>query len=90
MNGVGDPNKRTFEILAHGSLRISEYNNLKWPFEETFSEETIFKDDTDFFEKIDALNNDNAIYIKCLTNQLNIYNKYFNKKWIKEYIMKFL
>ena len=90
LNGVGDPNKRTFEILAQGSLRISEYNNLKWPFEETFSEETIFKDDKDFLEKIKTLNNDNELYIKCITNQLNIYNKYFNKNWIKDYIMNFM
>jgi hypothetical protein len=90
LNGVGDPNKRTFEILAQGSLRIAEYNDLKWPFEETFSQETFFKDDKDFFEKINALNNDYELYIKCISNQLNIYNKYFNKKWIKEYIITFM
>jgi len=90
LNGVGDPNKRTFEILSQGSLRIAEYNDLKWPFEETFSEETIFKDADDFCNKINALNHDNDLYLKCINNQLNIYNKYFNKKWIKEYIITFL
>ena len=29
LNGVGEPNKRTFEILSQGSLMISEYDNLK-------------------------------------------------------------
>ena len=53
LNGVGDPNKRTFEILSQGSLRISEYNNMKWPFDEEFSEETIFKDADDFINKYD-------------------------------------
>ena len=34
LNGVGNPNKRTFEILSQNSLRIGEYNDLKWPFDE--------------------------------------------------------
>ena len=33
---------------------------------------------------------DSEAYLKCINNQLNIYNKYFNKKWIKEYIIAFL
>lgn len=90
LNGVGEPNKRTFEILSQGSLMISEYDNLKWPFEETFSEETIFKDDKEFINKINRLYSDEELYKKCLDNQINIYNKYFNKKWIKEYILIFL
>lgn len=90
LNGVGDPNKRTFEILSQGSLRIAEYNDLLWPFEETFSEETIFKDADDFVNKISALNNDDELYSKCIHNQINIYNKYFNKPWIRGYIIKFL
>ena len=65
-------NKRTFEILSQSSLRISEYNDLKWPFEEEFSEETIFKNSTYFFEKIKLLENDNNLYSKCLENQINI------------------
>jgi hypothetical protein len=87
LNGVGDPNKRTFEILSQGSLLISEHNDLKWPFQESFSEETIFKNADEFISKITKLNSDNELYRKCLYNQLDIYNKYFNKKWIKEYII---
>lgn len=90
LNGVGEPNKRTFEILSQGSLMISEYDNLKWPFEETFSEETIFKDENEFINKINKLNSDEELYKKCLDNQINIYNKYFNKTWIKSYILSFL
>lgn len=90
LNGVGDPNKRTFEILSQGSLLISEYNELKWPFEETFSEETIFKNSDDFISKINQLKNNDELYKKCLYNQLYIYNKYFNVKWIKEYILKYI
>ena len=87
LNGVGDPNKRTFEILSQGSLMISEYNDLKWPFEEQFNEDTIFHSDVDFVEKITRLNNNDELYIKCLNQQMNIYIKYFNTKWIRSYIL---
>jgi hypothetical protein len=88
LNGVGDPNKRTFEILSCGSLMISEHNDLKWPFEEVFSEETIFKNENEFIDKLLKLKNDEELYIKCLNNQMLIFNKYLNKKWIREEICK--
>jgi hypothetical protein len=87
LNGVGDPNKRTFEILSQGTLRIGEYNEMKWPFDEDFSEETIFKNSDDFIKKINNILNDSNLYSVCLTNQMNIFRKYFNKKWIKDYII---
>ena len=87
LNGVGDPNKRTFEILSQGSLMLSQFNELKWPFEETFSEETIFKNENEFVNKLSKLNSNDELYKRCLYNQLYIYNKYFNKKWIKEYVL---
>lgn len=90
LNGVGEPNKRTFEILSQGSLRISEYNDIKWPFDENFSQETIFRNDFEFIDKLMKLKSDNELYLKCLNNQTNIYNIYFNKKWIKEYILKYI
>jgi hypothetical protein len=90
LNGVGDPNKRTFEILSQGTLRISEYNNMKWPFDEDFSEETIFKDADDFIKKINNIIYDTNVYNKCITNQMNIYGKYFNKKWIRNYIINYI
>ena len=90
LNGVGDPNKRTFEILSQGTLMIGEYNNLKWPFEERFSEETIFANEHEFFNKIEVLIGNKEIYKKCLDNQNEIYTKYFNKEWIIGYIMKYL
>lgn len=88
--GVGEPNKRTFEILLSGSLMLSEYNHLKWPFPEEFSEATIFKDKNDFFKKITDLNTNKELYNKCLENQFNIVNKYFNKDWVCEYILKYI
>ena len=61
---MGDPNKRTFEILLSGSLMISEYNDLVWPFEDgdSFFNETIFKNENEFFEKIRELEKDNELY----------------------------
>jgi len=90
INGVGDPNKRLFEILAQGSLKIGEFNHLKWPFEEDFCKETIFKNSKEFIEKINILSNNEELYNKCLNQQNMIFKKYFNKKWIKEYILSFL
>jgi hypothetical protein len=90
LNGVGDPNKRTFEILSQGSLMLSQFNELKWPFEETFSEETIFKNENEFVNKLNKLNANDELYKKCLYNQLYIYNKYFNKQWIKNYVLSFI
>jgi len=90
LNGVGDPNRRTFEIFSQGSLRISEYNDLKWCFDEDFCEETIFKDENDFFIKYNRLCNDDELYKKCLDRQNYIVDKYYNKDWIKSYILKYL
>ena len=87
--GVGDPNKRTFEILLSGSLMISEYNDLLWPFDnnEGFSKETTFKNDAEFFYIINKLSKDNELYLKCLRNQYDIVKKYFNKEWLRNYIL---
>lgn len=87
--GVGDPNKRTFEILLSGSLMISEYNDLLWPFDnnESFSKETIFKDENEFYNIINNLSKDNDLYLKCLKNQYTIVKKYFNKEWLRNYIL---
>ncbi len=43
---------------------ISEYNDLVWPFEDgdSFFNETIFKNENEFFEKIRELEKDNELY----------------------------
>lgn len=89
LNGVGDPNKRTFEILSQGSLMISEYNDLKWPFQngDEFNDELKFKDEKEFYKIIDKLNKNTDFYMKCLENQNYIFNKYFNIDWIRDYIL---
>lgn len=92
LNGVGDPNKRTFEILSQGSLMISEYNDLKWPFDEgdEFNLELKFKDEHDFYKIVEKCNKHPEFYNKCLDNQNYIYNKYFNKICIKKYILIYI
>ncbi len=88
--GVGDPNKRTFEILSTGALRIAQRTDLKWPFEDKFEEDTLFSTPEEFFEKIDILNKNPDIYEKCLEKQEEIVKKYFNKGWIRDYIKTIL
>ena len=63
---------------------------MKWPFDEDFSEETIFRDADDFINKINNLIKDKNLFNKCITSQMNIYGKYFNKKWIRDYIINYI
>ena len=90
LNGVGDPNKRTFEIFSQGSLRISEHNDLLWCFDEDFSSETIFFDEHDLKKKLELLTNDEILYNKCLARQNELVSKYFNVNWIRSYMEKFI
>jgi hypothetical protein len=87
LNGVGDPNIRTFEILSQQTLRIAEYNELYWPFPEKFAEETIFKNADEFIMKMKILSSNDSLYQYCLDVQNNIYKKYFNKEWIRNYVL---
>jgi hypothetical protein len=88
--GVGEPNKRTIEILLSGSLLLTQKHYLKWPFEEDFCEETKFTDANDFNTKINNLLNNNELYNNCLSKQYNIVKKYFNKQWLRNYILNFI
>ena len=88
--GVGEPNKRTFEILLSGALLIYQKNDMKWGFDEEFNEECCFTDEHDYINKLNALTNDENLYNKCLTNQYNIVKKYFNKEWLRNYIVEFI
>jgi hypothetical protein len=87
--GVGDPNKRTFEILLSGSLMLSQKNNLKWPFSETFDECTIFNNSHEYIINLNKLINDDELYESCLKQQYNIVKKYFNKEWLRDYIEQY-
>jgi len=85
--GVGDPNKRTFEILISGSLMIQQKSTLRWPFPEKFPEELSFTTVDEFLNIINKLLNDNDLYNTYLQKQYEIVTRYFNKVWIKSYIL---
>lgn len=85
--GGGNPNIRTFEILISGSLLLQQKNDLVWPFPEKFSDECQFTNGNDFYENLLKLQNNNELYLNCLINQYKIVSKYFNKEWLKNYIL---
>jgi len=87
LEGVGDPNKRTFELITNDVLVFTNRINLEWGFdkEDSFSPETIFTNSQDFFEKLQLLENQ-EIYNKCLNNQKYLKQKYMNKEYLKNYI----
>jgi hypothetical protein len=87
LNGVGNPNRRTFEILLTNTLLISQKNKLVWPFEEQFDENTIFENKEDFISKINKFNTDVSIYLTAKQKQDYIFNRYFNKEWLRNYIL---
>ncbi len=88
--GAGNPNIRTFEILCSGSLLLQQQNCLVWPFPEKFSEECYFTNGEEFANNVYKLFSNNELYQKCLENQYNIVHKYFNKEWLKDYILSIL
>lgn len=85
--GFGDPNKRTFEILAEGSLLLTQITDLNWAFEDgdNFLPDVIFND---FKQKLDKLISDQEHYHKCLKHQNYLFQKYMNQEWISNYILK--
>jgi hypothetical protein len=84
--GVGDPNIRTFEILWSNSLRLAERSNLKWNFDDDFCEETYFSNEMELFNKLMLLENDTALYNKCLQKQKYIVSTYMNVSALRNYI----
>ena len=87
--GVGNPNKRTFEILHAGTLLLSMNKELVWPFEkeDIFEEETFFSTKDEFKEKLFLLLTNQEVFHRCLLKQYFIVNKYFNKEYLSSYIM---
>jgi hypothetical protein len=92
LNGWGDPNIRTFEVLCSNSLLIQQHKHLVWPFEndDFFSPETIFRSPEECLGKITLLRHNNELYNKCLQNQIYIKNKYFCKEWLANYVFTHL
>jgi len=85
--GVGEPNKRIFEVLASGSLLIQQRSRLEWNFDEDFCEETYYDDNNDLFQKMKRLVTEPELYKYCLDRQNEIVRKNMSFDVIREYIM---
>jgi hypothetical protein len=92
MNGCGHPNKRTFEILTTRTLLLHQKNDVVYPFEggNPFSEHTCFENGKELCEKVKVLNENNHLYNDILIKQNQTFETYFNKEWIRNYIMKII
>lgn len=88
--GVGEPNKRTFEILANGVLLLTMVKDLNWGFEtgDAFHPDTIFSTAEEFEIKLDKLLRDEIHYAHCLTIQNYLVTKYFSKEWLRASILR--
>jgi hypothetical protein len=89
MNGEGDPNYRTFELLTTDALILQQFKYLVWPFDghEAFCEETIYKTPEEFVKKLERLRADPALYNRCIQRQKLIKAKYFNSEWLRHYVL---
>lgn len=88
LRGCSHNNKRFIEILSTNTLVISEKPDILWPFEEgdNFSVECFFSTPDELFEIYNKFENNPELYKKCLQNQIYIVEKYFNNKWLNNYI----
>ena len=88
LNGCGNPNKRTFEILLSRSLRIAQKNSVMFPFPTTFHPLTEFSSGDDFFQNIATLFQNPELYQEALKAQNLIFDTYFTKDWLRAYILE--
>lgn len=89
LQGVGDPNSRTFEIFLAGSLRLYNNHDLLWPFEQgdAFSSLCEFTTKEQFEENYRILQNPEE-YARALDIQNRLVQKYINKEWLRNYISR--
>ena len=87
--GVGDPNKRIFEGFSTGTLVMTMSCDLNWGFTDgdDFHPDTKFRTAGEYFTKLNRLLSDREHYIKCLTLQNNLVNKYFTQDSLSRYIL---
>jgi hypothetical protein len=87
--GVGDPNKRTFEIFSSGSLWMTNMTDFNWGFKDgdAFSDLCYFSNKEEFIMKKQILLNNDDIYMNALENQNRLVQKYFNKDALRSYIV---
>ncbi|NBO99151.1 MAG: hypothetical protein EBU90_03355 [Proteobacteria bacterium] len=87
-NGSGHLCKRFYEGLSRDSLMMMESMDVVFPFDsgDFFAEECVFRYPKEFFYKLNILQNDDNEYNRCKSQQEYILRKYFNYKWINEYV----
>lgn len=85
--GVGDPNRRTLEILWTGSLIIQQKTNLLYPFEDgnLVPNELQFDTEEEFLS-IKSMLQGETNYNKYLKIQNDRFNKYYTIEWLRSYI----
>jgi hypothetical protein len=88
--GVGEPNKRTFEIIAANTLLISQKGDVDWGFEDgdAFSEETIFATADELAIKLKLLSMDDVLYTKCHNNQMYLRRKYMTQEALRQRLLQ--
>ena len=88
--GVGNPNKRTYEGFANGTLVLTMVKELEWGFEEgdTFHPDTVFETASEFEQKLNRLLTDKAHYEHCLAIQNRLVEKYFGLNWMRSVLMR--
>ena len=90
MNGEGDPNIRTFEILCSNSLLIQQRKRLVWPFDEgdMWDELTVYDTADECKDKVGLLRKYPLVYQTCLDTQQRLRRKYINRDWMRLYLAR--
>lgn len=88
--GCGDPNKRTFEIFASGSLWMSNITDLDWGFKDgdAFHDLCIFTTAEEFIRKKNLLLTNEPIYREAIELQTMLLKKYFAPEPLRNYILE--
>ncbi len=85
--GVGDPNRRTIELLVTRTLIIQQKTNLKWPFEDgNLVNKKLQWETREEFQNILEILKDEETYNYYLKEQNRKYDTYFTKEWLRNYI----
>jgi len=85
--GVGDPNRRTLEILWTGSLIIQQKTSLLYPFEDGNLVPIELQFDTEEeLLSIKSILQDETVYNKYLKIQNDRFDKYYTVEWLRSYI----
>lgn len=88
--GVGNPNKRTFEGFANGTLVMGMTQELDWGFDDgdAFHPDTLFETAEEFEEKLNRLLHDPHHFETCLQIQNHLVAKYFSRESMRNILLR--